>query len=153
MLEGLATFLAKLAAVHWISVISASAIVAAMASLVRIVFSPNRGFWHGMGTFFGGVLVGTLIGYIVSDIPSVHDYNNAIVAAASIGAREFVEWILERFRELQYMRLAYLLSDEKFKHFQTRVDAQDDSVLHSRFHDDESPTTTETADGPNNSTN
>lgn len=118
MIEGLTTLIAKFAAVHWISAISSSAIVAAIASIVRIVFSPKRGFWHGVGTFFGGVLVGTLIGYIVTDIQSIKDYNNAIVAAASIGAREFVEWILERFQELRYMRLAYLLSDEKFKHYQ-----------------------------------
>lgn len=118
MIEGLTTLIAKFIAVHWISAIGSSVIVAAIASIVRIVFSPKRSFWNGVGTFFGGVLVGTLIGYIVNDIQSIRDYNNAIVAAASIGAREFVEWILERFQELRYIRLAYLLSDEKFKHYQ-----------------------------------
>ena len=129
MIEGLATLFAKLATVQWVSAIGSSFIVAAMASIVRIVFSPKRGFWHGVGTFFGGVLVGTLIGYIVNDIQSIRDYNNAIVAAASIGAREFVEWILERFRELQYMRLAYLLSDEKFKHYQDQMTAQEQKAI------------------------
>ena len=127
MLESLAAIVAKMSSIHWLSALGSSAVVAAIASIVRIVFSPKRGVIHGIGTFFGGVLVGTLVGYIVNDIPSMQDYSNAIVAAVSIGAREVVEWVLSRLQELKYMKLAYLLSDEKFKDYQERVEDDEES--------------------------
>jgi hypothetical protein len=117
MFESLVAVITKLASIQWVSAIGSSAIVASIAALIRVIFSPKRGWLPSLGTFFGGVLVGTLVGFIVNDISVLRDYSSAIVAAASIGAREFVEWIIERFQELKRMKFAYFLSDEKYKDY------------------------------------
>jgi hypothetical protein len=124
MLESIAAFFAKFATVQWSTTIGSSLAVAATASLIRIFFTKNKGWLHSLGTFFGGVLVGTLVGYVIKDVSAVADYQNAIVAAVSIGAREFVEWLIGRFEEIKRMKLAYLLPSEKFRDY--RKNQRDD---------------------------
>ncbi len=138
MVESAAAVLAKIVSLQWVSAIGSSALVASIAAIIRIIFSPRKGTMHSLGTFFGGVLVGTLVGYIINDMPTLREYNSAIVAAVSIGAREVVEWIIRRFDELRYMRLAYLLSDDKFKHMQQRIDEAEN--VQSEFHSTQFPT-------------
>lgn len=127
MLESIAAFFAKLATVQWSTTIGSSLAVAATASLIRVFLTRRMGWWYSMGTFFGGVLVGTLVGYVLKDISAVADYQNAIIAAVSIGAREFVEWLIGRFDEMKRIKLVYLLPSEKFKDYREnkRADMRD----------------------------
>lgn len=127
MLESIAAFFAKFATVQWSTTIGSSLAVATTASLIRVFFTKRRGWWHNLGTFFGGVLVGTLVGYVLKDISVVADYQNAIVAAVSIGAREFVEWLIIRFEEIKRLKLVYLLSNDKFRdyHENSKLDSKD----------------------------
>ena len=123
MLESIAAFFAKFATVQWSTTIGSSLAVATTASLIRVFFTKNKGWWHNLSTFFGGVLVGTLIGYVIKDVSVVAEYQSAIVAAVSIGAREFVEWLIIRFEEMKRLKLVYLLSDEKFKDYRKNKQA------------------------------
>jgi hypothetical protein len=128
MLESIIALYTKIQTTQWMSAVASSVVVASLAAVIRIIFSPRRGWVHSMGTFFGGVMVGTLVGYIVSDIGPLRDYSSAIVAAVSIGAREVVEWILERMQELKRIKFAYFLSDAKYNDY--AKNQEKDSQMH-----------------------
>lgn len=65
-------------------------VVSIVAAAVRVMFYPSEKYWRAVANFFGGVIFGSLAGYIANGI-GFHKYVEVIAALAALTGKEIVE--------------------------------------------------------------
>lgn len=87
----------KIDIVNNIDKILTALIISIVASFCRLMFYKNETFIKTLFTFVGGIAFGTLVGYLVSTIPSMAGYDKIFTAVAAIGGKEIVKLLIVDF--------------------------------------------------------
>lgn len=76
-----------------LEVITNAAIVSFIAAFIRLIFYRNGTWIQTCITFFGGILLGVLVGYSLDGVGG--NFNKLIIAASAITAKEIIEFLIK----------------------------------------------------------
>lgn len=85
----------KLHFLEKLSLIVNSLVISLVASFIRLIFHRNGSFIQACLVFFGGIIFGTFVGYIIDGIPMLEPYSKILVAASALAGKEIVEFVIK----------------------------------------------------------
>lgn len=69
-------------------------IISVIASFARVLLYKNESFKSMLVVFFGGMLFGTLVGYLIGTFPKFSPFDKLCTAFAAILGREIVNFLI-----------------------------------------------------------
>jgi hypothetical protein len=85
----------KLDFLEKIEIIVNSFITSLVASFLRLLFHRSGSFIQACLIFFGGIILGTFVGYLIDDIESLKSFSKILVAASALAGKEVVEFVIK----------------------------------------------------------
>lgn len=83
-----------------LEIILNSFLISLVASFVRLIFYKTGNWLQTCLVFFGGVVFGTLVGYLLDGVTSLQPFSKILIAAAAIAGKEIIEFIIKSMPKL-----------------------------------------------------
>lgn len=74
-----------------LQLIVTSFVISVVASFIRLIFHRNDSFWQTVANFFGGIMIGVLVGFLMQGSP----WQNPATAIAALTGREICKALID----------------------------------------------------------
>lgn len=78
-----------------LEIIINSFVISLISSFVRVIFHRSGSWAQTCLMFFGGIIFGTLVGYLIDGVKALESFDKILIAASAIAAKEIIEFVIK----------------------------------------------------------